>query len=155
MKTFINNRGMTLVETIVGFAILGAVFLVVVNGIDFIDNKKKEQTVSYSGEIIISSLVESIRSNIYREKIDPDPDSFLKLNSVNDVKQQLHLCWTKDGYYPRGNQDCPGRMGYSISTLGTGGGSIYRGLYKVTIRVTHDTLFPDRVKQYEFIVKDP
>jgi len=154
MRIFNNSRGMTIVEIMVAFGILGVVFLVITSGVDFIDDKKKEQAMSYSGEIIISSLIESIRSNIYREKIDPTPEEFLDLKSVEEVKKQLHLCWTKDGYYQRGNQDCPGRMGYTISTLGTGAMTL-RGLYKVTVRVSHDTLFPNRIKQYEFIVKDP
>jgi len=154
MRTLINNKGMTLIEVMVGFGILGAVFLVIISGTNFINDKKTEQSMSYSSEVIISSLIESIRANIYREKIDPTPNLFLDLKSIEDVKNQLHLCWTKDGYYLRGNQDCPGRMGYSISTLGTGA-STFRGLYKVIVRVTHETLFPNRIKQYEFIVKDP
>lgn len=154
MKSFFNNKGATLVETMVGFGILGTVTLVVTSGIDFIDDKKKAQKESYAGEIIISSLVETIRSNIYREKIDPVPEVFLANRSVEDVKKQLNLCWTNAGYYPRGNQNCPGRMGYTISTLGTGA-TVFRGLYKVTVRVTHDTLFPKRIKQYEFVVRDP
>ncbi len=154
MRFCFNNKGITLVENIVAFAILGAVLLVVVNGISFIDNEKKVQAESYSGETIVLSLIESIRANIHLEKINPAPDPFINARTIRDLKNQLHLCWTRDGYFPRNNQDCPGRMGYSISTLTTGA-AVYRGLYKVTLRVTHDTLFPNRFKNYEFIVRDP
>jgi hypothetical protein len=156
MKTFMQNqKGFGLLETMVGFALLGAGAYIVLEGIDFIGDKKDVIDRSASQEAVVSGLVESIRANIHMEKVDFSADEFIGNTTYEKVHESLNLCWVNDGIVPAEvYPKCPGRIGYVVTPLKMGGLEL-RGLYKITLRMTHQELFPGTFKQYEFIVKDP
>lgn len=149
-----SEQGLSLIEVITGFALAGAGALLIMNGIDFLQQKKSNIDTSANQDAIVSGLVESIRSNIMMEKIDFNPQEFLSAKDVKDLEPHLKLCWMNNGIVPLEEfPTCSGKLGYVVYPLKVGNFE-YGGMYKVTIKLTHETLFPGNIKQYDFIVKD-
>ena len=154
-KFFVTQKGFGLVEVMIGFAILGVGTFIALQGIDFIDKKKVLIDREATQEGLLTGLIESIRINIAMEKIDFNAENFLQNTTYDAVHRSLQLCWVHDGIIPLETfPKCPGRIGYVVSPLKMGPLEL-RGLYKVTVRMTHAELYPNTFKQYEFIVKDP
>ncbi len=150
-----NQRGIGMLEVLIGFGLLGVGSVIILNGVDFIGEKKEVIDKAAIQESLITSLLESIRANVAREKIDFAPNDFLNRNTYASVQESLRLCWVNDGFVPlEAFPECPGRVGYIVTPLRIGSME-YRGLHKVTLRITHKELFPKTYQQYEFIVKDP
>lgn len=156
MKTLLKSqRGVGMVEVLMGFALAGIGAYIILNALDYLSDKKTVVDKNATLENIVTGLMESIRSNITMEKIDFQPEGFLDHTTYEAVHENLQLCWVNDGIIPiKEYPGCPGRVGYVVTPLPIGG-LISRGLFKVTVRVTHTELFPGQFKQYEFIVKDP
>lgn len=156
MKTlFKNQHGVGMVEVLMGFALAGVGAFIILNAVDYLSEKKAVVDKNATMENIITGLMESIRSNIIMEKIDFQPEGFLDHTTFEAVHENLQLCWVNDGIIPvKEYPGCPGRVGYVVTPM-TAGSMEFRGLFKVTVRITHTELFPGQFKQYEFIVKDP
>ena len=152
----LKEKGFGMVEVLMSFAILGAGIYTIMAGLDFLESKKANTDKNVSMELLVSSVVESIRSNIIMEKVDFDASaSWLANTTYNDVTDSLKMCWNERGIFPATSQpDCPGRIGYVVAPFKTGNLEI-RGLYLVTIRLVNTKLFPNEFKQYEFIVRGP
>jgi hypothetical protein len=154
MRT-LNERGVGLLEVMVGFGLLGVGAVIIFNGVDFISEKKEVIDKGAVQEALITSILESVRANVAREKVDFAPNDFLDRNTYARVLPSLRLCWVNDGFVPvEAYPSCPGRVGYVVTPLKIGTME-FRGLHKVTLRITHQQLFPKTYRQYEFIVKDP
>lgn len=155
-KILKNQRGFGLLETMIGFAIMGIGTFLILQGLDMFDNSKSRVDKSINLESTLSAVLESVKSNIVLEKIDfKSEENFFNNTTYQDVKESLKLCWVKDGIITVDNYpNCPGRIGYVVAPLRVGTLTL-RGLFKVTVRITHDELFPNSFKQYEFIVKGP
>ena len=155
-KLFLNQKGFGLLETMIGFAIMGIGTFLILQGLDYFDDSKTKVDKNISMENMLSNIIESVRVNIVLEKVDfKAEETFLANTNIADVKSSLKLCWVKDGIIPQNNYpNCPGKIGYVSVPLKVGTLTL-RGLYKVTVRLTHDELFPGQFKQYEFIVKGP
>ncbi|MCM2348888.1 MAG: hypothetical protein NDI69_02635 [Bacteriovoracaceae bacterium] len=156
MKTlFKSEKGVGMVEVLMGFALAGVGAFIILNAVDYLGEKKSIVDKNASMENLITGLMESIRSNIVMEKIDFEADEFLNHTTFEAVEESLKLCWVNDGILLKADYpDCPGKIGYVITPM-KAGNMEFRGLFKVTIRLTHQELFPGQFKQYEFIVKDP
>jgi len=157
IKRILNNaRGFSILEAVVGMGILGIGVYVMTSGMDYLSGAKGKADTEIVLEKMVSSIVEGVRSNIAVEKIDfKGASKFLALTNFNDVNDSLEMRWNKKGIMTRDVcEGCPGRIGYVITeyTVGT---QKYRGLYQVTVRFTHKDLFPNRFKQYRFIVRGP
>lgn len=153
-ETWDTQRGIGIIEIMLGISIAGVGLLIVMNGIDFLSSKKKVVDKNATLEFMISGIVEAIRSNISMEKLDFKAEEFLEKTTFKEVESTLNLCWVKDGLIPRdAYPNCPGKFGYVITSFKIGSLE-FRGLYKVTLRLTHEELFPGEYRQYEFIVKD-
>ncbi len=151
-----NQQGFGILETMIGFAIMGVGTYLILQGLDMFDSSKGRVDKSINLENTLSNIVESVKSNIILEKIDFQADTnFLSKSTYQEVKDSLKLCWVKDGVIPLDNYpNCPGRLGYVVTPLKVGTLTL-RGLYRVTVRLTHDEIYAGRFKQYEFIVKGP
>ena len=156
MKKLIGSqKGMGMVEVLMGFALAGVGAFIVLNAVDFLGDKKAVIDKNASMENIITGVMETVRSNIAMEKIDFAPEGFLNNTTYEAVEKSLKLCWVNDGIIPLEEYPgCPGKIGYVVAPM-KAGTMEFRGLYKVTVRVTHKELLPNQFKQYEFIVKDP
>ncbi len=156
MNRILTQKGFGLLETMIGFAIMGVGTFLILRGLDMFDDSKVRTDKSINLENTLSNILESVKANIILEKVDfQAEEAFFIHTTYQDVKNNLKLCWVKDGVitledYP----NCPGRIGYVVTPLKVGTLSL-RGLYKVVIRLTHDELYPGSFKQYEFIVKGP
>lgn len=150
------QKGFGLLETMIGFAIMGVGTFLILQGLDMFDSSKTRVDKSINLESTLSNILESVKSNIILEKVDfKAEENFFNNTAFQDVKNSLKLCWVKDGVITIDNYpNCPGRLGYVVVPLKVGTLTL-RGLYKVTIRITHDELFPNSFRQYEFIVKGP
>lgn len=150
----LNQKGYSLVEIMAGLALVGTGAFIIMNGLDYLNDRKSVINKNASQEAIISGLMESIRTNIAMEKIDYRPENFLNALEPEEVKKNLNLCWFNNGVIPLEDfPTCEGRLGYIVYPLKIGNLE-YRGMYKVTVRIMHDSLMPGNFKQYDFIVKD-
>lgn len=156
-----NNFGFGILEIMVSAGLVGVGLYVVMSGVDFLSDNKTAVDKNIEMEQMISGIVENVRSNIIMEKVDfaVDPTTkenlFLLNSTPQAVKDSLKLRWTKEGIIPADQcPDCPGRIGYVVLPYKSGSITM-RGIYKVTIRMTHDQMFPNQFKQFDFIVKGP
>jgi hypothetical protein len=160
-KLLTNNFGLGVLEVVLSAGLVGVGLYVVMSGVDFLTDNKTVVDKNIEMEQMISGIVENVRSNINMEKVDfaVDPSTkenlFLMNSTYQAVKDSLKLRWTRDGIIPADLcQDCAGRIGYVVTPYRSGS-ITFRGLYKVTIRMTHDQMFPNEFKQFDFIVKGP
>jgi len=150
-----SQAGIGIAEVLASVALIGVGSFIMINGVDFLDRNRSKMDKSVAFENTLSSLVESIRSNIASEKITFNSNDFLKHTTYESVRESLPLCWTNDGMFPKEiAPTCPGKLGYAIYPYKSGSMEL-RGVYKITIRATHETFFPGEFKQYEFIVREP
>lgn len=156
MKWIKNQVGFGMVEVLISFAILGAGVFTIMEGLDYIETKKTTTDKNVSLENMLSSIVDSVRANIIMEKVDfQATQNWLSNTTHQTVKDSLKMCWVKDGLIPIANYpNCPGRLGYVVTPLRVDTLEL-RGLYSVTVRMTHDELFPSTFRQYQFIVRGP
>lgn len=155
-KILKNSVGFGVLEIMISLGILGVATYAILNGLDFLTSSKQNVEKKVYLENILSNIVESARANIAMEKVDFDADNtFLKNSVYEDVRNSLNLRWVKDGIVRASDcPNCTGRIGYVVTPLKTTSLE-FRGIYKVTVRVTHDEEFPGEFKQYDFIVKGP
>lgn len=150
MKFIFNNKGFSLVEIIVSLGVLGATVFLGTMALKNISVTEKEVRNDTTLDNTVHSLVGAIRSNILMQKVNFNAQTFLETTSVDKVKEILPLAWNHSIIVPKEEcPDCPGRIGYVVTPPNE---TIYRGLYQVTIRVTHEQLFPGSYKTYTFLV---
>ncbi|MFP5457248.1 MAG: hypothetical protein ACLGG7_00815 [Bacteriovoracia bacterium] len=157
MKTFLRNSlGFGLMESMLSIGLLGVGAYFMVNGYDLISGSKDSVDQSILEENTLANLTESIRVGITSEKIDfRAEEEFLSKTTVEGVRESLVSCWTRTGITSIKNiPSCPGRIGYVVTPLKTGNITL-RGLFMITIRMTHDELFPGEFRQFQFIVRGP
>ena len=152
IKLIKNNSGFSIMEAVVGLAIIGLGASGILTGLDSITTNKSKVNESIGLEVILSGVVDEVRSNIMREKVDfRAREEFLNLTVLEDVKASLKLGWNQNGV-DADCTSCKGRIGYVVTPYKVGT-LLYRGLYEVNIRVTHEEILPNRFNQYRFIVR--
>jgi hypothetical protein len=152
IKLIKNDSGFSIIEAVVALGIIGIGAYGLLEGLDSITSSKTKVDESIGLEIILAAVVDEVRSNITREKVDfKAHENFLSLTNIDDVKDSLKMGWNKNGIQVD-CINCAGKFGYVVSPYKVGT-LLYRGLFEVSIRVTHDKLFPNRFKQYRFIVR--
>lgn len=156
MRWLKSQQGFGLIEVLVSMALLGVGIYTIMEGLDYIERQKSHSNKEVAFEALLSSIVESVRSNIIMEKVDFQASQNWLNNSTTDaVKNSLKLCWMNEGISPIETMPtCPGRIGYVVTPSKIGNLEL-RGLYQVTIRVTHDVQFPGTFKEFNFLVRGP
>lgn len=161
MTWFKKQAGFGMIEVLVSFAILGAGIFTIMEGLDYLEKKKTLTDKNVTLENMLGSIVDSVRANIVMEKVDfqaGDPafaQNWLSHSTHQAIKDSLTMCWVNDGLISITNYpNCPGRLGYVVSPMRIDNLQL-RGLYYVTVRMTHDVLFPNTFRQYQFIVRGP
>ena len=133
-----NKNGFSFIEVIVASGVLAVVIYIFGSGSTFLSGRNKDLEELLIMERHVNSLYENIQSNIDIYQITYDPKSFNDNSDPRTLSKYLPLVWDMNVLTSiESCPDCPGRMGFIIVPLNG-----YRGLYKLTIRVTHPNV-PD------------
>lgn len=127
-----NNRGQTIVESLVGFALISVVGSAFVGGMVALRNTTKDTVIMSSSEKQISDIAENIKAGVENYQVNFDYSE--SAGAILDVNN-LPMAWDNGRIAPReACKDCAGTYGYTIQPYES-----FRGLYKVTLRMTHKT----------------
>jgi prepilin-type N-terminal cleavage/methylation domain-containing protein len=127
------NSGFTLVEILVGVSILGGAILAFVGSSNFLSKKNKDTQESIVISNYVNGLYNSIQSNLDLYQVTYDSKEFYGTTSPKDLQDKLPIAWNSTMMVDKADCPlCPGRLGYIIEPVNG-----YRGLFKLTIRVTH------------------
>lgn len=147
-KSFIKNQqGQTIVEAIIGFALITIVGLAFVGGMVSLRNTTKGTVILSTTEKQVSDIAENIKSGVENYQVNFSDDS-----SGEDPldPSTLPMAWDSGVSVPKDDcATCAGTYGYVIQPY-----SNYRGLYKVTLRMTHKAWIEngENFRDYVFVV---
>lgn len=135
-----------MVEVMVAAGLLGGLIYYFSGGTSFLSSRNKNLEELMIMERHVNTLSDNIQSNIDVYQITYDPKEFNANADPVKLAKYLPLAWDLKILTDVKNcLSCPGRMGYIIVPLDG-----YRGLYKLTIRVTHPKL--PKFKDYSFLI---
>lgn len=145
MARILNRRGSTLIQSLVAMAILLLATFIFVGGLTAIQSQTKTTMVLGSSHREVTEIIENIRTGVEFYQIDFSRGS--KYQDALDVTK-LPMAWdvgiqTEAAKCP----DCAGRYGFVITPF-----EGYRGLYLVTVRLTHVNWGKDVFRDYQFTV---
>lgn len=143
-----NENGSILIDILLAMSVIGVVAYTSASGLSQIELAMNSISTKQSLGTEVNELVESIRNNLESYQINynfiPDGTSVYK-NAELDL-QNLPMAWDSGIQAPIDQcTTCRGRFGYSIQPY-----ERFRGLYIVTIAVTH-TEWPNP-KKFQFVV---
>jgi prepilin-type N-terminal cleavage/methylation domain-containing protein len=147
LKHLKNQAGFTFMEVMATAAILGVVSYSFIGSNKFLSQSNKDINSKLSVERAALSLYRSIQTNTGAFQVTNRPADFYKMINVNELYDTLPIAWNETGVYDV--SECPhclGRMGYALAPM-----LQYRGLYTLTIRITHKKLI-DGFKDYIFVI---
>lgn len=129
-KNLRNQQGQTIVEALVGFGLIAIVGFAFVGGMVSLRNTTRSTVVLSSSEKQISDIAENIKAGVENYQVnfnyDKSASSLLK-------PDDLPMAWDNGIVALRSEcPECAGTYGYTIQPY-----EEYRGLYKVTLRMTH------------------
>lgn len=137
--------GHTLIELLIGFAILTIVSMAFMQGISSIANMKETADTSMSVEKQINNIIENIRVNARLYQVAFTRDTLTRQAMLAD--KNLPIAWSSKLISDSETcPACPGRAGYVIQPLDG-----VPGLYIVTVRLTH-TAWGGQAREYQFVV---
>lgn len=153
----LKKSGMTLIELMVSMGILSVVMYQFISGSSFIQGFYHTTQNTLAMEDVALSVYENIRGNVNLYQIDFAPTNFTSTISYTDLQTKLPYAWDSKKIIDQNTcpidpttslKVCPlGRLGYMISPI-----SGYRGLLKLTIRVTHPDILANKFKDYTFLI---
>lgn len=130
----------------IAVGVLGVLAYNFVGSTSFLSSRNKQIEELMIMERHVNNLYENIQGNIDIYQITYNPDEFLANSDPSKINDYLPLAWDLKILTDKNScSDCPGRMGYVIVPLDS-----YRGLYKLTIRVTHPKV--PQFKDYFFLI---
>ncbi len=144
-----NNRGFTILETLIALGLLSIVFVGVQSAMNHYLDQTQQAKSSSSNDQIVDSVLKKVVADVNQFQIDFGIVNTTPLNGKCTNAEPLPVAWDIDVYTTaKSCPNCPGKLGYWVQPLDG-----YRGLYKVTVRLTHTKLFGDgNCQDYTFIV---
>jgi prepilin-type N-terminal cleavage/methylation domain-containing protein len=136
-----NRSGFTLIEVMVGVALLGVISWGVFNGVKMWNTEFQDMQQTSTGYNIVAEILNSVAVRGQYLQVDYSDDPGVTILSTWDNDDELPMAWNKSGVvYPVAEcsagdfpGNCPrGRYGFIAKPI-TG----FRGLYKITIMITH------------------
>ena len=142
-----NDRGVTLAELMVAVGIFGVVVYTLTGSSTFLNKLNSNVKNKLTVERTVISLSKALQSNISNAQITYDDSTFMSMTSEEALFKNLPLAWNDKVVVDVADcKSCKGRMGYVLVPH-----IEYRGLYKLTVRVVHKTLFKG-FKDYTFLI---
>jgi hypothetical protein len=155
-----NSRaGLSFVEVLVAAVVLGVIIGIATGGILNLQRARVRQTSLNTNDKQVDNLIKNIRNNInlYIVSYGVSASSTNAREKLAALKKSgdLPVAWSGSVIStPQNCERCPGRMGFVILPMIRGGGvgnsQVLPGLYKVTMLLSHQDLFPEG-KYYEFV----
>ncbi|MNL18365.1 hypothetical protein D3C87_1395080 [compost metagenome] len=139
-----NNRGQSILESLVGLGLIVVVGFAFVGGIVALRKTTKGTVTLSATERQISDIAENIKAGVENYQIN--------YNYRADIDQLLNykalpMSWDIGVAVPRAQcTECQGTFGYVIVPY-----EKFRGLYKVTLRMTHKSWL-EPYRDYVFVV---
>lgn len=145
--SWLNNQGTTIVEAMVGFGLVAAMGAAFVGGMVALRNTTRDTVLMSESERQVNDIAENIKAGVESYQVNFNYD--LNANEALEVAK-LPMAWDSGVVAPKKMcQECAGTYGYIIQPY-----EDYRGLYKVTLRMTHRTWISkgEPFRDYNFIV---
>ncbi|QLY26993.1 hypothetical protein [Bdellovibrio sp. KM01] len=146
-KSFLQqSKGQSIVEALVALGLISVIGLAFTGGLVQLRNTSKSSLLASATDRQVSDISENIKAGVqdYQVNFDYDPsqiDTYLALNN-------LPMQWDVGRVAAKGQCDtCQGTYGYLIQPY-----EKYRGLYLVTLRMTHKSWLPEKFRDYTFVV---
>lgn len=140
-----NIQGQTILETLIGSALIAIVGLAFVGGIIALRNTAKQTLVLSSTEKQIADIAENIKAGVENYQVNFDYSEESLAAALDPEK--LPMAWDNGISVQRKDcETCSGTFGYTIQPY-----EAYRGLYKVTLRMTHKS-WPEKFRDYIFVM---
>jgi hypothetical protein len=140
------SKGQSIVESLVALGLISVIGMTFASGLISLRNTSKKSLMSSSTDRQIADIAENIKSGVqdYQVNFDYDQthiDDYLPINN-------LPMQWDVGKVAAKGNcKTCEGTYGYIIQPY-----EKYRGLYLVTLRMTHKSWLPEKFRDYTFVV---
>lgn len=149
MRTFpSNNKGQSIIEVLVGLGMISAIGFTFVGGMMSLRNTTKGTLVTSSTEKQVSDIAENIKAGVENYQVNFRYDEGTSTVLAVD---NLPMAWDNGKVAPRSKDTAgwQGTYGYTIQPY-----EAYRGLYKVTLRMTHKSWIEkgDKYRDYIFVV---
>lgn len=150
MKSFsqINNKGQTIIEALVGFAMIVIVGFAFTGGMVALRNTTRDTVMMSSTDKQVSDIAENIKAGVENYQVNFDySDEGAEVALALD---NLPMAWDNGINKPRKEcPDCAGTYGYIIQPFES-----FRGLYRVTLRMTHKSWAAknEKYRDYTFVM---
>ncbi|UYL08332.1 hypothetical protein B9G69_014920 [Bdellovibrio sp. SKB1291214] len=141
-----NKKGQGIIESLVALGLISVIGMTFAGGLISLRNTSKKSVMASATDRQIADIAENIKAGVqdYQVNFDYDQqkiDDYLPINN-------LPMLWdvgmvASKGECPR----CEGTYGYIIQPY-----EKYRGLYLVTLRMTHKSWLPEKFRDYNFVV---
>lgn len=133
------QRGMSLAEILVAFAILGGIVVVIINGTSFLQKNVTKVKLNTESKDIVNEMINTLTASASTLQVD--------YSSSPQFPSELPIAWDKDGNKIL-LKDCSspcalkGRMGVLITPTNN------RRLFLMKIRITHSEWKTARVSSH-------
>ncbi|MEK2690514.1 type IV pilus modification PilV family protein [Bdellovibrio sp. GT3] len=139
-------QGQTIVEALVALGLISVIGLTFAGGMVSLRNTSKASLMASATDRQVSDIAENIKAGVQDYQVNFNYDQ----TKIDDFlpPENLPMLWDVGMVAERGNCDkCRGSYGYIIQPY-----EIYRGLYLVTLRMTHSSWAPEKFRDYTFVV---
>lgn len=140
-----NSKGFTLIETGVALGVAAIGAFMILKGMDSMRDLTEDTLLLSSNERQIHAIADNLRTGLEQQQINFD---YSDASTKRELKiEDLPMGWDVGISAPKDScPNCRGRYGYTIQVL-----ERYRGLYQVTLRVTHKE-WREPFRDYKFVV---
>lgn len=142
----LNSKGQGIVESLVALGMITVIGMTFAGGMVQLHKTSHASLLGSATDRQIADIAENIKAGVqdYQVNFDSDPaqiDTYLAL-------ENLPMVWDVGRVAAKGQCDaCGGTYGYIIQPYEN-----YRGLYLVTLRMTHKSWLPEKFRDYNFVV---
>ncbi|WP_413587404.1 type IV pilus modification PilV family protein [Bdellovibrio sp. HCB274] len=141
-----NNHGQTIIEALVALGLISVIGLTFAGGMSNLYKTSQASLMAGSTDRQVNDIAENIKAGVQDYQVNFNYDQ----TKIDDFlpPDNLPMLWDVGRVAERGNCDtCQGSYGYIIQPY-----ELYRGLYLVTLRMTHKSWKSEKFRDYTFVV---